>query len=225
MNRVRIMKILSISILASGCTICVHPARSQQTASSNHSGANFPRSYSTATGRSAGRASGFRGGSTWGAGKDSFSGSGKRTEGIWTDGSSLGATSLTGRGAIPSPPPETSVRLPRGINPALSISGRTGGGGSVGFRPTIPRNSASQARIRKPLSGNSSVSRSYGHKPSFAGSRGRGFAPIGTADERPTITGSAQALSTMPKSNKAKGNGVRQGLLSIPRKKLLRRQP
>jgi hypothetical protein len=202
--------------LVMGCCVATSSAPGQQAASSVRSGTTTSRSSTAHAGSTAGgsrvRTTGS-GGSSWTAGRESFSAPGQKTGGIWSDGSTLGASTGAphgptsggsghassevsgGRGQAP-----TTSRNAAPINAALN--------GGTTFHVAQPAHSALGSHRRRPGSALSARLASHGGRSSLGssgGSRAMQGGP-GSGGRTKASSKSPSGSSSMPKSNLRQGN-------------------
>jgi hypothetical protein len=174
---------LSILLCFIACSVSPHDMRAQQAASS-HFGASAPQPASTAPVRSTGTG----GGSSWGAGKGSFSNP-AQPGGVWHDGSTLSAGTGIAHNTAQAHAADTEP-LSTGGNIAAPSSGTK----APSFRGTAASGTAHLSRsspIRGSVSQSSTMSHAGGGSRSRAGSLGRGTGRGGTG--RPSSLGSSLA--------------------------------
>jgi hypothetical protein len=110
--------------LASSINVCAAIAQQaiQPAAGSSQSGASASRAGARAGGQPAGRATPSAGGSRWVAGQGSF-GAARQSDGIWRDGSTLGALPGAAPGTTPGAASAANTSTPpRGLAPGSSVS-------------------------------------------------------------------------------------------------------
>ena len=174
---------LSILLCSIAYFMSPHEMRAQQAASS-HFGASAPPPASAAPARSTGTG----GGSSWGAGKGSFSNP-VQSGGVWHDGSTLGAGTGIAHNTAQAHAADTGP-LSTGGNIAVPSSSMK----APSFRGTATSGTAHLSRssaIRGSVSQSSTMSHAGGGSRSRAGSSGRGIGRGGTG--RPSSLGSSLA--------------------------------
>lgn len=161
-------------------------AEGQRPAALSQFGASASSSGSAAATSEISRGTGYRGGSTWDAGKSSF-GYSAQLGGVWRDGTTLGAAPRAGRGTTQARASAKDA-LPRGyVPPSDSLSATATGirGKAAAGTTHLPRFSSGQ-HPGITLSGRGSVSKFSSMSHAMGRSRGRAASLGRRADSRST---------------------------------------
>jgi hypothetical protein len=212
--------------LVLGCCVGTYSASGQQAASSVRSGTTTSRSGPAHAGSTVGgtgaRTTGS-GGSSWTAGRESFSSPVQKTDGIWSDGSTLRASMGANHGSTSGGAGHASSGVPGGKvqalatsrNPATTITTSRNAAprnaapnGGTTFHAAQPAHSALGSHGGRSSSALSSRPASHGGRSS-PGSSGGSHAMqggLGVGGRTQASSSSSSGSSSMPKSNLKQGN-------------------
>lgn len=180
--------VLNLALASASC-VGLPAAQARQAASSVHPETTTPHAGPTASRSSGARAAaGSGGGSSWTAGRGSFSSSVQRTDGVWSAGSTLAATPPnrdvppSGASKLSSTTVPSSKTVSKRIVPAATASRNAAQGGGLNFHSPEPVHSASGSRGGRSSATPSFLTSSHGGRLSLGSPGGNharrgGFGP------------------------------------------------